>query len=383
MAARALCELFVLMFEETTAPTVKARDSWGHAALRKDAKGFLPLIRAAFLDRDVIARVAGKGFRLAVPIIPSEHYPKQAPPPAPVKVEVPAVSAKGKEKQVASPAAVSLPPPETYAQAVVRAINTAKAKQAHADKMNRAKMAELSAAAAKVREAKKEAELKARYAEGYVPLAQRKKIAVAKATVKKAKETGQTESVLQKAAGVIHPFVKYSAKQMKEHQSAVLARTGAARWFSAAERKAFQAMSPQAKAAARLVAEEQARKLRAAKKQEVDTFRAQRKARDEARADQLVKRAACVASGGHKWKKDSSHVNSLRHCSECGVDPQGADWCRAYGRHSFKRVVSAKYPTGRECCYRCGTVKACTHNVVGPDYVCLGCGEQQPDTSQR
>jgi hypothetical protein len=134
-----------------------------------------------------------------------------------------------------------LPPPATYAAAVLRSLNEQKAAAAKADKKNRAAMAQVSAKAAEDRKAKKEQALKVKYAEGYVPLADRKKLSVEKTALKKDRKPATSAEKVAKAA---HSLVRFTRAQMKSYQAAFVARTGAEKWFSAAERVAYKRLSP-------------------------------------------------------------------------------------------------------------------------------------------
>lgn len=183
----------------------------------------------------------------------------------------------------------SLPPPSTYAEAVRREFNRAKHAEARADKLNRAKMAAVSSEAAKIRQQEKERALREKFKEGYVSLDVRKnKQRIAEGAKVKTKPT----SVVQKAALVAHTFVRFTRAQMKEHQAAVLKASGADRWFSAAERAAFKALSPARKAEIKAVrnakyAEDQARKAAERekfRKERVERVAALSKARVEALA---------------------------------------------------------------------------------------------------
>jgi DNA polymerase III gamma/tau subunit len=135
----------------------------------------------------------------------------------------------------------ALPPPATYAAAVLRSLNEQKAAAAKADKKNRAAMAQVSEKAAEDRKAKKELALKVKYAEGYVPLADRKKLSVEKTALKKDPKPATSAEKVAKAA---HSFVRFTRAQMKGYQAAFVARTGAEKWFSAAERAAYKQLSP-------------------------------------------------------------------------------------------------------------------------------------------
>jgi hypothetical protein len=187
-------------------------------------------------------------------------------------------------------AAVTLPPPSTYAEAVRREFNRAKHAEARADKINRAKMARVSKDAAAIKAEEKERALREKFKEGYVPLAlrqQQRKLA----SEAKAKTTAST--VKQKAAQVAHTFVRFTRKQMREHQSAVLKATGAEKWFSAAERAAYKALPPSAKAnikAARMLRAQKAEEEKAAEREK---FRKERNERvlalTRARVEALAK----------------------------------------------------------------------------------------------
>jgi hypothetical protein len=150
-------------------------------------------------------------------------------------------STKDDVKPKAGVEAGCLPPPATYASAVLRSLNQQKAAAERADKKNRAAMAQVSAQAAQDRKAKKELALKAKYAEGYVPLADRRKLSVEKTALKKDQKPATSAEKVAKAA---HSFVRFTRAQMKGYQAAFVARTGADKWFSAAERAAYKQLSP-------------------------------------------------------------------------------------------------------------------------------------------
>jgi sarcosine oxidase delta subunit len=182
----------------------------------------------------------------------------------------------------------SLPPPSTYAEAVRRELNRAKHAEARADKINREKMAAVSRAAAELKTAEKEAALLARFKEGYQPLASRKE-ALRVAAQAKAK---RPETIREKTAKVAHTFVRYTRAQMKEHQQRILQQSGCDRWFSAAERAAYKALSPARKAeikAERLSRQLASEKAKAAERQK---FRMERIARSIAIAKERTEALA-------------------------------------------------------------------------------------------
>jgi len=144
---------------------------------------------------------------------------------------------------------VDIPPPQTYANVVLATIRRAEHKRAEAAAKNRRAMAERSAAAAKVSVERNEARLLLKYGEGYMPLADRKKL---EANLKKSRAgKDKARSIPQILASNARSFVRWSHEQMKAHQSEVLRKTGGSRWFSAAERIAFKAMSREDQATAR------------------------------------------------------------------------------------------------------------------------------------
>jgi sarcosine oxidase delta subunit len=158
---------------------------------------------------------------------------------------------------------------------VRRELNRAKHAEARADKINREKMAAVSRAAAELKTAEKEAALLSKYKEGYQPLASRKE-AKRVAALAKAK---RPETLREKTAKVAHTFVRYTRAQMKEHQKRVLASSGCDRWFSAAERAAYKALSPARKAeikAERLANQLKDEKAKAAERQKFRMERIQR-----------------------------------------------------------------------------------------------------------
>jgi len=204
--------------------------------------------------------------------------PKRSPEP----------KGKGKENQKAKEPE-TLPPPQTYAAALLKAINQQQAKAKKADKQNRAVMAQVSKEAAAERLAKKEEALRTKYKEGYTPLADRKKAGVKKITPA-TKPKADTAS--EKVAKAAHSFVRFSQAQMKGYQAAFLAKTGAERWFSAAERAAYKRLSPAEKKKIR------AQNHEARVKKEQDQALARQKARKERAARIVVERAAAVERRG-------------------------------------------------------------------------------------
>jgi len=223
----------------------------------------------------------------------------------------------------------SLPPPSTYAEAVRREFNRAKHAEARADKLNRAKMAAVAEAAAVVRQQEKERALREKFKEGYVPLDVRKnKQRIASEAKAKKKPT----SVVQKAALVAHTFVRFTRAQMREHQLQVLKMTGADRWFSAAERAAYKALSPARKAEIKADRMRQSELIEAKKAAEREQFRKERairvatmsKARVEAIArsnpKQVYKgkgRVKKACPGGCRFVVNPSGTGTS--CRDCGV----------------------------------------------------------------
>lgn len=223
----------------------------------------------------------------------------------------------------------SLPPPSTYAEAVRREFNRAKHREARADKLNRAKMAAVASAAAAIRQQEKERVLREKFKEGYIPLdVRRNKQRVASEAKAKSKPT----SVVQKAALVAHTFVRFTRAQMREHQLQVLKMTGADRWFSAAERAAYKALSPARKAEIKADRMKQSELIQAKKAAEREQFRKERairvaamsKARVEAVArsnpKQVYKgkgRAKKACPGGCRLVVNPSGTGTS--CRDCGV----------------------------------------------------------------
>jgi len=236
---------------------------------------------------------------------------------APSVVEVPVVSASG-----------PLPPPSTYAEAVRREFNRAKHAEARADKLNRAKMAAVSSEAAKIRQQEKELALRQKFKEGYIPLDVRKnKQRIAEGAKSKKKPT----SVVQKAALVAHTFVRFTRRQMREHQLQVLKATGADRWFSAAERAAYKVLSPARKAEIKADRIKQSELAQAKKAAEREMFRKERVIRvaavAKARVESLAKanpkqvykgkgRVNHACPGGCRFIVNSSGTATL--CRDCG-----------------------------------------------------------------
>jgi len=297
--------------------------------------------------------------------VPSAQPAGPAPIPAePVAPQTPFVQARvGKSDPAAGPlptevkvgAAVGFMPPQTYAAAVVRAINADKTRQAQAEAKNRKAMALRSKAVSEAKAAEKEAALLRKWGPGYMPPAERKarqgdgQIAARKG----GKVSSNTLS--QAGAAHAHKFIKWTSAQMNAHQKKLLELTGGARWFSAAERKAFKAMSAEDKAAARLRADELARKIRA------DKHKAQQ-ALVLKRSGQL-----CRDRKAHHWAIGGNAV-----CIDCGWRGLCKDVGRS--RHEWSKVSK---PNGTTPCVKCSALKPCSHNAIGPDYRCLSCGEQR------
>lgn len=243
-----------------------------------------------------------------------------------------AASEEASKKVGASAPAGSLPPPSTYAEAVRREFNRAKHAEARADKLNRAKMAAVSSAAAVIRQQEKEKFLREKFKEGYVPLDVRKnKQRIASEANKKVKPT----SVVQKAALVAHTFVRFTRAQMREHQLQVLKATGCDKWFSAAERAAYKALSPARKAeikAQRTLNTELAQAKKAAEREKFRQERQQRvaalaKARVEALARSNPKQ---VYKGKGKATKMPPHCSHRFVINDSGTRTVCRD-CGAFG----------------------------------------------------
>jgi len=201
--------------------------------------------------REMLAKNAEEFKRPTVQIVLGESPPDQKAEAGPSGAagKAPAASAGGAPSKEAPAPSADLPPPSTYAQAVLRALNAQKGREARADKLNRQKMAKESEEAAAKRAAAKEAFLSAKYKEGYLPLADRKKIAeqrTAKLGNKASKATAP--SVVEAAACDVRKFVRWTHAQMRKHQAAVLQQTGGGRWFSAAERAAYKLLPASEKA---------------------------------------------------------------------------------------------------------------------------------------
>jgi len=235
----------------------------------------------------------------------------------------------------------SLPPPATYAAAVLRSLNEQKAAAERADKKNRAKMAQVSAQAAEDRKVKKELALKVKYAEGYVPLADRKKLSVEKTALKKDQKPATSAEKVAKAA---HSFVRFTRAQMKGYQAAFVARTGAEKWFSAAERVAYKQLSPAEKKKIRVENHEarirreqqQARdrqKFRKERQDRIAVELSKRRVEERERAERLssgfVPRKAPssqkstkgkgreICTTGHRWV--TNEAGTRQSCRDCGT----------------------------------------------------------------
>jgi len=243
-----------------------------------------------------------------------------------------AASEEASKKAGVSAPAGSLPPPSTYAEAVRREFNRAKHAEARADKLNRAKMAAVSSAAAAIRQQEKERFLREKFKEGYVPLdVRRNKQRIASEAKTKVKPT----SVVQKAALVAHTFVRFTRAQMREHQLQVLKATGCDKWFSAAERAAYKALSPARKAeikAQRTLNTELAQAKKAAEREKFRQERQQRvatlaKARVEALARSNPKQ---VYKGKGKATKMPPHCSHRFEINASGTRTVCRD-CGAFG----------------------------------------------------
>lgn len=243
-----------------------------------------------------------------------------------------------------------LPPPMTYARALVTALNAEKGRQARLDKINRQKMACESEAAAVKRREQKEAALKVKYQEGYLPLADRKKAQKPRATAKSNKEV-----VTDLAAGAASKFVRWTHAQMRAHQTAILKSTGASKWFSAAERAAYQALSPSEKA--------KIRAERTAARQE-KTFGLQR-AVQHLRKDRVENRAALAAE---------NQAIGCRKCGNKSIPLAGKTWCKpCLEKKSFRDrqvFLESEWKAGR---------RACPHPVMNPQRVCRVCEASVPE----
>jgi len=205
----------------------------------------------------------------------------------------------------------TLPPPSTYAEAVRREFNRARHAEARADKLNRAKMAAVSSAAASIRQQEKELALREKFKEGYVPLDVRKnKQRIASEAKAKKKPT----SVVQKAALVAHTFVRFTRAQMREHQVQVLKATGCDRWFSAAERAAYKALSPARKAEIKAQRTLNAELAQAAKAAEREKFRQERQQRVTALAKARVE-ALARSNPKQVYKGKGKATKMPPHCS--------------------------------------------------------------------
>lgn len=241
-----------------------------------------------------------------------------------------AASEEASRKVGVSAPAGSLPPPSTYAEAVRREFNRAKHAEARADKLNRAKMAAVSSDAAAVRQQEKERYLREKFKEGYVPLdVRRNKQRIASEAKTKIKPT----SVVQKAALVAHTFVRFTRAQMREHQLQVLKATGCDKWFSAAERAAYKALSPARKAEIKAQRTLNAELVQARKAAERERFRQERqqrvvaltKARVEALARSNPKQVYKGKGKATKMPPHCSHrfeINSTGTrtvCRDCGA----------------------------------------------------------------
>jgi len=206
--------------------------------------------------------------------------------------KAPAAPAGGAAPKEAPAPSADLPPPSTYAQAVLRALNAQKGREARADKLNRQKMAKESEEAAAKRAAAKEAYLSTKYREGYLPLADRKKIAEQR-TAKKGKKNDKAAapSVVEAAACDVRKFVRWTHAQMRKHQAAVLQQTGGERWFSAAERAAYKLLPASEKARLR------AENLASRQKKSAEQAKSRQTWRKEAPTQ--VSKDALVGAGPH------------------------------------------------------------------------------------
>jgi len=279
---------------------------------RTNLKGVIEFLQAYRVPESVASDEA-----LRVEEMQKEIERLQQRQSAPSVAEVPVVSASG-----------PLPPPSTYAEAVRREFNRARHAEARADKLNRAKMAAVSSEAAKIRQQEKELALRQKFKEGYIPLEVRKnKQRIAEGAKSKKKPT----SVVQKAALVAHTFVRFTRQQMREHQLQVLKATGADRWFSAAERAAYKALSPARKAEIKADRIRQSELAQAKKAAEREMFRKERVIRvaamAKARVESLAKanpkqvykgkgRVNHACPGGCRLVVNSSGTATL--CRDCG-----------------------------------------------------------------
>lgn len=223
----------------------------------RDTKG-KKFLAQPYIDREVekakremLAKNAEEFKRPSLQIVLGESPPDQKAKAGPSGAagKAPAASAGGAPSKEAPAPSADLPPPSTYAQAVLRALNAQKGREARADKLNRQKMAKESEEAAAKRAAAKEAYLSEKYKEGYLPLADRKKIAEQR-TAKKGKKDNKAAapSVVEAAACDVRKFVRWTHAQMRKHQAVVLQQTGGERWFSAAERAAYKLLPASEKA---------------------------------------------------------------------------------------------------------------------------------------
>jgi hypothetical protein len=235
----------------------------------------------------------------------------------------------------------ALPPPATYASALLRALNKQKGEQARADKLNRARMAQVSEKAKEDRRAKKEDALRAKYAEGYQPLAERKKASMEKGA--KNPKTQKPDSSSEMVARAAHSFVRFSRAQMKGYQAAFLARTGAEKWFSAAERAAYKQLSSAEKKKIRVANHEARLKREQEAARNRQKFRKERSVRlaavSERRCGQLLpggKRCGkeCAVQDGRKLYKCVSHVPRPRKDKGKHVHRIVNFVCEGCGRHA-------------------------------------------------
>jgi DNA polymerase III gamma/tau subunit len=240
----------------------------------------------------------------------------------------------------------ALPPPATYAAALLRALNKQKGEQARADKLNRAKMAQVSVKAREDRRSKKEDALRVKYAEGYQPLAERKKASMEKGAKQPTQKPDTSSEMVAKAA---HSFVRFSRAQMKGYQAAFLARTGAERWFSAAERAAYKQLSSAEKKKIRVANHEARLKREQEAVRNRQKFRKERSERLKAASE---RRCGQLLPGGRRCGK------------ECAVQA---------GRQLYKCVSHEPRPKGNKGKH--------VHRMVG--FVCEGCGRHADEIDTK
>jgi hypothetical protein len=225
--------------------------------------------------------------------------------------------------------AEGLPMPETYAQAVMKSLNKRETQRAQAIAANRKKMAEESRAAKDASVAKRELELKAKYAAGYVE----REVRLAKL---KAEREAKAKS--KKDAGLARRFVNFTIEQVEAHKRAILQATGATHWFSPEERKRFAKLTPEQQAIEKAKASKLYPSLSVARKRAAEAASV-RDALAAAAAEKERKAArALCSSSGHKWSRKAA---------------------------------------GKVRCSRCAQTRACSHalnegRIEGP---CLWCGQ--------